>query len=522
MFFDLKPAWPFIALVCFGLAVVSGCGGGKKPVAKSKKKSSNQTVAVAPSASEAERTPPPRPFMPPIAPANSAAAPATTLTPQHESDKPAPPRPAGTLSDLVQQGQEAEFALPQLDNGKIAAAGIRKVEGRHLTLYTDLPTTVEGVDKLPLVFDAAVPQWAKYFDVDEGKVANWKVIGCVMESKPRFQGAGLYPADLPDFPNGYQRGSQFWLFEQPSEYYRRHLLLHEGTHAFMNRWLGGAGPPWYMEGMAELLGTHQWNGEQLVMGYNPPDRALVPYWGRVKIVKDEFAANRGLTLIDIFRYDIRAHLKNDAYGWCWAATLFLDNHPATRAEFQELRKRTQDRSIEFSKKFYEALKPQWPQIAEDWQLFVINIDYGYDVARAATVRKESAPLPAGGVTVSVAADRFWQSTGVKLEAGKTYELTATGRFSVAQQPTPWWSEPNGITIEYYQGKPLGLLLAAVSEPDPKDTGITPLASPEIIGLSARFTPRKSGTLYLCLNDSPAKLADNQGAATVTIVPAADN
>lgn len=504
------------------LVGIGGCGQTKKPAAK---KVSKKNVAVAPASPAPQTKPqpqtpqpqtPPKSFMPPSTPAGSAANPPPVAPTIRDSDKPAPPRPAGSLSDLVERGQAAEFALPQLEEGKIATAGIRKITGKHLTLYTDLPATVEDVARLPQVFDAAVPQWAKYFGVDETKLVDWKLIGCVMESKPRFQGAGLYPGDLPEFPNGYQRGSQFWLFDQPSDYYRRHLLLHEGTHAFMTRWLSGAGPPWYMEGMAELLGTHDWNGERLVLGYNPPDKALVPYWGRVKIVKEEFAANRGLTLFDIFRYDAQAHLKNDAYGWCWAVSTFLSNHPATRDEFQKLQKNTQDRSIEFSKKFYETLKPQWPQIAEDWQLFVINIDYGYDVARAATVRKASALLPAGGATVNVAADRFWQSTGVQVEAGKTYELTASGRFSLAQQPQPWWSEPNGVTIEYHQGKPLGMLLAAISEPNAMDTGITPLASPEIIGLSAKFTPRKNGTLYLCLNDSPAKLADNQGSATVTI------
>lgn len=500
-------SWLVVAGVAF--AAIAGCGEVKKPAAK---KVPRKIVAVAPQPASQTPAKPvmPQRTMPTIAP------PVKTPTNTPRNDQPAPPRPAGSLSDLVQQGQAAEFALPQFDEGKIATAGIRKVTGKHLTLYTDLPATVEEANQLPQAFDAAVPQWAKYFGVDEAQLADWKLIGCVMESKPRFQGAGLYPGDLPDFPNGYQRGSQFWLFEQPSDYYRRHLLLHEGTHAFMNRWLGGAGPPWYMEGLAEMLGTHDWNGQQLVLGYNPPDKALVPYWGRVKIVKDEFAANRGMTLFDIFRYDAQAHLKNDAYGWCWAATAFLNNHPATKEQFHSLRNNTKDRSIDFSKKFYDSLKPQWPQIAEDWQLFVINIDYGYDVARAATVRKESLPLPAGGATVNVAADRFWQSTGIKVEAGKTYELTASGRFSLAQQPKPWWSEPNGVTIEYYQGKPLGLLLVAVSEPDEKDTGITPLASPEIIGLANQFTPRKNGTLYLCLNDSPAKLADNQGSATVTI------
>ena len=103
-----------------------------------------------------------------------------------------------------------------------------------------------------------------------------------------------------------------------------------------------------------------------------------------------------------------------------------------------------------------------------------------------------------------------------MEAGQTYELTATGRYQMAREPKPWWCEPNGITIEYHQGKPLGILLAAVSDPQEGESGITPLASPDVIGLSGKITPRKSGTLYLCLNDSPAKLADNQGTAAVVI------
>ena len=52
-------------------------------------------------------------------------------------------------------------------------------------------------------------------------------------------------------------GREFWLFDQPTDYYVRHLLLHEGTHVFMVSFLGGCGPGWYMEGTAELLGTHR-------------------------------------------------------------------------------------------------------------------------------------------------------------------------------------------------------------------------------------------------------------------------
>jgi hypothetical protein len=420
------------------------------------------------------------------------------------------------VSDLLQQGTAQEFALPDLDDGKIAAAGIRKLASKHLTLYTDVPATVKEVEQLPQLFEIAIPLWAKYFEVDPAKLADWKIVGCLMESKERFQGAGLYTRDLPDFPHGFQKGSQVWLFDQPSDYYRRHLLLHEGTHAFMNRWLGGAGPPWYMEGMAELLGTHEWNGRELKLGYNPPDKTQVPYWGRVKIIKDEWAEQRGQTLIDIFRYDAQAHIKNEAYGWCWGATAFLNEHPLTREPFQELRKNTQDRSIEFSRRFIERLKPQWNNIAEDWQLFVIHLDYGYDVARAATIRKPAQPLLPAGATVNVAADRLWQSTGISVEAGKSYELTASGKFTLAQKPQPWISEPGGVTIEYYGGMPLGVLLAGVSDAVNPGAGLTPLATPHIVGYAGKITPKFSGTLYLCLNDSPAKLADNQGSVNVTI------
>jgi hypothetical protein len=501
----LNNRW-IVAIVVSQLVLISGCGPADKPVAKQPKK--NAAVTKPPFVKKAAQKPP--------------AAQAATQTPPRRFDPPPPrddqpvkPRPAGSLADLVQQGEAQKNALPQFDDGKIAVAGIRKLTGKHLILYTDVPETVADVKNLPVVFDLAVQQWAKYFDVDPAKLADWKLVGCVMQTKERFQGAGLYTRDLPDFPNGFQQGSQFWLFDQPSDYYRRHLLLHEGTHAFMSHWLGGAGPPWYSEGMAEMLGTHQWDGQQLMLGYNPPDKTQVPYWGRVKIVRDEFAANRGMTLFDVFRYDAQAHLKNEAYGWCWAATAFLNSHPKTREPFQKLRNHTSDRSIEFSKKFHESLKNDWPQIAEDWQLYVINLDYGYDVERAATVRKAALPLN-GAATVNVAADHGWQSSGVQLEAGKTYEITASGRFSVAQEPQPWWSEPNGITIEYHQRSPLGVLLAAASDPQAGDSGISPLASPEVIGLSGKLTPKKNGTLYLCLNDSPAKLSDNQGSATVTI------
>ena len=122
------------------------------------------------------------------------------------------------------------------------------------------------------VFDAAVPLWCEYFGVEPAKVADWKIVGYVIQDKERFAGAGFIRRSLPDFPNGFSQGSQLWLYDQPSGYYRRHLLLHEGTHCFMYRWLGGTGPPWYMEGMAELLGHAPLGGRQADAGRHAAHR----------------------------------------------------------------------------------------------------------------------------------------------------------------------------------------------------------------------------------------------------------
>lgn len=431
-----------------------------------------------------------------------------------------PPIAAALLSALAlaSSASAAGFDLPVLDEGKIRTAGIRKLDGKHLALYTDLPAAAE-IDELPKVFDAAVPLWCEYFGVEAATVSGWKVIGCVMQEKARFSGAGLYPESLFDFPHGYSRGSQLWLYDQPSGYYRRHLLLHEGTHCFMQRWLGGAGPPWYMEGIAELLGTHRWQAGRLTLGVTPRTKDEAPYWGRVKIVKDELAAGRGMSLIDILRYDNRAHSRTEPYGWCWAATTFFDRHPLAQQAFRELKADVRDHSVEFSQRFYNRLKDHWPEIAEDWQIFVHEMDYGYDIARAAIVRKPAVPLPDGGATASVAADRGWQSSGFRVAAGQAYRLTASGRFEIKSGEETWPCEAGGVTIRYAGGRPLGMLLAAVGDLDGEAPAKTPLADPQPMGLAGTLKPGRSGTLYLKINEPASGLADNRGQLTVRVLPA---
>jgi hypothetical protein len=440
----------------------------------------------------------------------------------------------------------AGAATAAVDDARAAAAGINKLSGKRLTLYTDLSGM--EIDRLPAIFQQAFPQWCKYFGVKEGDLPAWQMTGFLMKDKARFVDAGLLPSELPPFDHGFSWNGVMWLYEQPSDYYRRHLLLHEGTHGFMNTVLGGCGPTWYMEGMAEYLATHRWHDGRLTLGYMPHNRDEVPQWGRIRLIQDAVAQRRALRLKAVTELVPGKHGENDLYAWCWAAVTLLDRHPRYQERFRQLFRFVED--PKFNERFYRLFEPDWEELCEEWQLFVANLEYGCDVARLAVdfTPGKISPLPLGdgpGVravdAVTVAADRGWQNSGLRLEAGVKYRLTASGRYQIAkgdnqvgqtgmsspgqtgtsallspQEPKIWWSEPNGVSIRYYQGRPLGILLAAVRPDQPAKGATSALLRPMVVGLGTTICPAETGTLFLKINDSAGELDDNAGELKVEV------
>ena len=71
--------------------------------------------------------------------------------------------PRRTLADLLEGPADAtdrwiaDARQVEVDEARAAAAGVRRLEGRHLTIYTDLPSE-ELIDDLPAVFDLAFTQ----------------------------------------------------------------------------------------------------------------------------------------------------------------------------------------------------------------------------------------------------------------------------------------------------------------------------------------------------------------------------
>jgi len=416
--------------------------------------------------------------------------------------KPEPP------TRLVQTGVDR----PRIDDAKVKAAGIRKLTSKRLTLYTDLPRS-EAVDTLPEIVDQAFPQWCEYFKIDRSKNLNWHLTGFLMRDPERFQKSGLISEQLPSFQHGYSIDFNFWVHDQPSDYYRRHLVLHEATHSFMNTLLGACGPPWYMEGVAELLGTHRWKDGRLMLNYMPANRTEVPMWGRVRIVRNAKAAGQRGQLQKVIQYRPFAHREVEPYAWCWTLATLLDRHPKYRTRFRQLYKHVLDR--DFNQHFQHLFKDDWQDLSRQWQLLVNGLEYGHDIGRTAVDFAQGKPLTTSERTVVISSDRGWQNTGVELQQGSKYQLQASGRYKLGNEPKIWWCEPGGISIDYYRGRPLGILLAAIEPSDAAGEG-TALLEPIVVGLGTTITPKKSSTLFLKINDSPAKLADNDGKLTVKI------
>ncbi len=76
-----------------------------------------------------------------------------------------------------------------------------------------------------------------------------------------------------DLGGGYSVASgKIYLCLQPSQYYTRHLLLHEATHQFHAANTPSLKLPrafWYREGIAEYFAMHNWDGQRLRTGVVP-------------------------------------------------------------------------------------------------------------------------------------------------------------------------------------------------------------------------------------------------------------
>lgn len=438
---------------------------------------------------------------------------------------------AAALLLLAAGGVACVAGPPDADHFAATArrAGLRVLEGEHLVLVTDRPVREgDGVDDLPRVFDAAFAEWCRHFGIDLAAQREWRALACLMTDRERFRAAGLLPTGdaIPDFANGYCLGDRFWMMDQSSPAYRRHLLLHEGVHAFTLTLRGAAAPVWYTEGIAETLATHRLeraDGQpRFIPTPIPLEAGDVEQLGRIEKIRALRIAAASPSLADVFATPPAHHHAIDSYAASWAAVAMLAGHPAHADVFRACERGSLDGS--FTKRLEAAAGWDAARAARDFDAFTDELDYGYDFARSAIDWSAGRPLQ-GSHACTVAADRGWQNSGWRLSQGQRCSLRATGRVLVGQasacreesKPSACLleSEPDGISLEWYRGRPVGRLLAAQWVEQPAGGG-----RPRFVvlaeGATGEFTAAADGPLYLKINESPGRLADNAGSLTVEI------
>lgn len=403
--------------------------------------------------------------------------------------------------------------------------GFKRMEIGRLTLITDLPIDDE-LRAWPEVLDQAVANWTQQWRLDPAKTQSWRLTAFLIGDRKRFAESGLAP-QAPSFEDGYQQQDTIFLVEQPSVYYRRHLFLHEATHWAMYRSFGGAGAPWYMEGMADLYGTHRWSDRVLSLGILPRNATEVPHWGRFKRIKDMLGRDDIPSLRQIISYSNESGNRMDRYVWSWAACIFFSNHPNYNSAFTSAAEPPLDYSMRVSEKLLSSLEDRWPWVVAEWNGFLTDFDFGYDPARSLPRLEDAAWKVLDSqessresdrelIVCEVASERGWQATGVRVRAGETLRISAEGscRMGTGSNGNAWISEPQGVSIRYIQHQPLGRLMATIVPLSGNER--TELWRSTPIGRSANLRSETEGLLMLKINDAAGDLGDNQGSLHAVI------
>lgn len=405
-------------------------------------------------------------------------------------------------------------------------AGLRVLEGRRLVLVTDRPERDgDGVADLPAIFDQAFATWCDHYNMPEEDAGEWRALGCLVVDRERFRAGGLLPDAVPTFPNGFCDRNRFWLMDQSNPAYRRHLLLHEGAHAFTLTLRQLATPVWYTEGIAEYLATHRLDraadGSPLFIPTPIPDRPEdVEQLGRIEELIALRATGQAPSLAAVLGQPTGEHAAIRDYAASWATVALLANHPSYAKGFATLE--GGPLSPDFNRRL--AMLPGWDadRAGRDFDAFIDGIDYGWDFSRMVIDWSPAPPLD-GPRDLVVAADHGWQHAGISLTAGQRAGIAATGRVGLGRVTdhasglvTPLESEPDGISLTWYRGRPVGrLLVAQWGEEEP---GHRPRFVVLAEGADAEFTARFDGPVYLRVNAAPGDLADNTGGYPVRLKP----
>jgi len=424
-----------------------------------------------------------------------------------------------------------------------AHAELAVLPGKYVSLHTNVPQSKE-ILALPAFLDLALVEQAKILVPDMtqrtallNRLATQEKIRAVLldnkeppaEVLKQLAKHGYTPKDFTD---GFAVRGNYWVRRQPLFRFMQGIFLHEQVHAIMQRTYGHSGPVWYSEALAESLSRFRFSadGKKLLLGGMPYSKKEIPGFSRIKNLQRIVKERPTIALDDVFRVEMadvperkaEPSLGNalvlsqeDAYPLYWALGMLLSCDPNYANAFFSAA--TEVNKPDFTIRFRKALGEKLPLARMQWFAFVAAIDYGYDFTSEQFAPAKQKRPTEQGTFFTLDAASGWTNSGVSIRAGQTKQIFARGRFQIAKpQGVVWEAEPNGITLRYFRGRPLGELLVAVGPPDGTTGKKNPFLKVSPAGKKGSITSQQDGVLYFRLNDSPAQLGDNAGSVEVFV------
>ncbi len=204
------------------------------------------------------------------------------------------------------------------------------VETEHYRIEVGATWTRDEADELGRLAESSWFAFEDYFEgpaeASDGELLDVVLSDTTADWEATIAADGL---EVPFGAGGYFHPTteRAYLYRQPTTYYSRVLLLHEMAHQYhrlARESVADAG--WYVEGVAEFLGRHDWDGECLRLGVIPlgtledfPARALTRW-------------EQGVALDDV-----SAALTDVGRPLSAALYRFLEFHPDLHAPFHAFR-----------------------------------------------------------------------------------------------------------------------------------------------------------------------------------------
>jgi hypothetical protein len=395
------------------------------------------------------------------------------------------------------------------DEESLDEQGLSRIDAAPFIFISDL-----RVDQLQPIIDTApalIVTWDQTFG-PMTKAPTWVVF--IMEKVEPFKRLNLLPRDGAAVPHGLQLEDRVWIRVQETEYYTRHLFLHEATHARMMAvsQFQGDGTLWFHEGIAEYIATHIIDTATLRIQLTawPRDPRQLPGWNHFTKLQEANKADRTSTLPWILAYQADSYRRRDGqpYADSWALCQFLSLHPQYRDALSRCLKSSNWESV-LQELTEPLLKDSTIQV--EWLAWLAAISPRDDSIQPVV------SLPSmEAVTLAPFPVQTWvDSSSGQLSGGPT-EIKVDGRVKIRVKDREVSSGPDGVTVEYRHGYPLGAVLGVITRRDLKGQVANPFSHPRIIGERAKFDMAADESLYLSINQLPQSIIPDQPAYRVRI------